>query len=148
MSPIVSVRRRERSHPPALRVARSHDAGRMPARDHAGDASVSHGPTLRIAAGGASAEPAPVLIAGADTRRRAALRAEFGATLTSRTRWVEADEVAEALERAMASRMVILAGDLHDADVESLTRLLARRHPELPIICVDAPAMAGAGGRG
>ena len=147
MSPIVSVRRRERSHPPALRVARSHDASRMPARDHSG-ASASHRPTLRIAAGGEAAETAPVLIAGADAGRRATLRAELGATLTSRTRWIEADEVAEALERAAASRMVILAGDLHDADVESLTRLLARRHPELPVICVDATAMAGAGGRG
>jgi DNA-binding NtrC family response regulator len=106
---------------------------------------------LRIVTG-ESAETAPVLLAGADAGRRAVLRAELGATLPSRTRWVEADAIAETLERATFSRMVILAGDLDDADVESLTRLLGRRHPELPVICVDAPAPApapaAAGGRG
>jgi uncharacterized protein YbjT (DUF2867 family) len=87
-----------------------------------------------------------VLLAGASERIRATLRAELGATLPSRTRWVEADDVAGALEHAAHSRMVILAGDLDDADTESLLRLLGRRHPELPVICVDAPLPAVAGG--
>jgi hypothetical protein len=89
-----------------------------------------------------------VLLAGADERGRAILRAEFSTTLPPRTRWIEADDIASVLERAAYSRMVILAGDLQDADADSLIRLLGRRHPELPVIYVDAPLPVAAGGRG
>jgi hypothetical protein len=146
MNPIVAIRRRERSHRPALRVLGNHGEAPGPEINRP-RASQADGPALRIVAG-ESAETAPVLLAGADARRRAVLRAELGATLPARARWVEADAVAEALECAASSRMVIFAGDLADADVESLTRLLGRRHPELPVICVDAPVLAAAGGRG
>jgi len=91
----------------------------------------------------------PVLIAGADDRRRATLRAELAATLPRRTRFCEADDVAEVLERAPFSRMMVLAGDLHDADAESLMRLLGHRHPRLPVVCVGhepIPVAAGAHG--
>ena len=44
--------------------------------------------------------------------------------------------------------MVILAGDLDDADTESLMHLLGRRHPELPVVCVEEPPPAAAGARG
>lgn len=92
-----------------------------------------------------SPRPAPMLLAGADAQCRAILRAEFGATLPSRTRWVEAGDVAQALERAAHSRMVILAGDLDDADADSLMHMLSRRHPELPVIRVEASREAVAG---
>lgn len=108
-------------------------------------------PELRVVAG-EGAEPerhvARVLLAGGDAHERALLRAEFGATLAPRTRWVETDDVAGTLERAAHSRMVILAGDLEDADAESLLRMLGRRHPELPVISVDASLPAVAGVRG
>lgn len=114
-------------------------------------------PALRLVPGGhrdpdpgerASAIVAPVLLAGANGHGREILRAELGATLAPRTRWVEAVDVASVLEHAASSRMVILAGDLEDADAESLMRLLGRRHPELPVICVHAPLPAAAGGCG
>lgn len=92
--------------------------------------------------------PAPVLLAGADALRRGVLREEFGTTFPPLTKFAEADDVAGVLERAGASRMVILAGELDDADTESLTRLLGRRHPELPVIRIDAPVPALAGGHG
>jgi DNA-binding NtrC family response regulator len=91
---------------------------------------------------------APVLLAGADARRRAILRAELAATLPRRTTFSEAQDIAEVLERAPRSRMVVLAGDLDDADAESLMRLLGARHPQLPVICVEEPMPAVAGGRG
>lgn len=93
-----------------------------------------------------ASQPASVLLAGGDERGRESLRAEFASTLPERTRWVEADDVAEVLERAAHSRMVILAGDLHDADAQASMRLLGHRHPELPVICVDTPPSTLTGG--
>jgi hypothetical protein len=90
----------------------------------------------------------PVLLAGADGRRRAILRAELAETLPRRTRFSEADEVSEVLERAPFSRMVILAGDLDDTDAESLMRLLGQRYPQVPVVCVEEPPLAVAGGHG
>jgi hypothetical protein len=149
MSPIVSARPRAASRGPRLRAL---DPGWRPESPaDAQGASESPRPALRIVPG-EGREPAPrvtpVLLAGADERARENLRREFGATLPLRTRWVEADDVAGVLERAAYSRMVILAGDLEDADTESLMRLLGRRHPELPVIRVEAPLPAVAGGRG
>ena len=101
------------------------------------------------AAGGAPpAGAAAVLLAGADPRRRASLRVELSAKLGARTRFCEAVEVSEVLERAPRSSMVILTGDLDDADGESLVRLLGRRHPRLPVVMVREPSAANAGGRG
>jgi hypothetical protein len=150
MSPSVSARSREGSRRPVLRVLGPSRPGE-PQTDGL-DATDPHRPALRIVPDtghGPAPHLAPVLLAGANAGTRAALRAEFGATLPPRTRWVEANDVAGVLERAAYSRMAILAGDLDDADAESLMRLLGRRHPELPVICVDAPMMpAAAGGRG
>jgi hypothetical protein len=152
MSPIVSPRSREGARRPVLRVL-SHSERRSsePSPMDSPNATEPRRPELRIVSDGgreSAARVAPVLLAGADAGRRAVLRAEFGATLPPRTRWVEADDVAGVLEHAAYSRMVILTGDLDDADALSLMRLLGRRHPELPVIRVDAPIPAAAGGRG
>lgn len=146
MSPIVSPRPRERSGRPVLRVLGGH-AEQSERRTDSFDMPAPTRPTLRIVAS-ESSEAAPVLLAGADAHRRAILRAEFGATLPARTRFSEADDISEVLERAQCSRMVILAGDLEDVDAESLMRLLGRRHPRLPVICVEESMPAVAGGRG
>jgi len=82
----------------------------------------------------------PVLLAAADPDRRAQLRAEIGATLPQPTAFAEADAVCEVLERAPASRLVILAGDLGDGSAESLVRLLGLRHPELPVVSIETLA--------
>jgi hypothetical protein len=152
MSPIVSPRSRGGSRRPALRVLGPDELREPPAGVL--DVSEPRRPELRLLADGgreSASHFAPVLLAGADACGRAILRAELGRTLPPRTRWVEAHDVAEALERAAYSRMVILAGDLDDVDAESLMRMLGRRHPELPVISVDAPlpaTTAAAGGCG
>lgn len=89
-----------------------------------------------------------MLLAGASACRRGALRAEFGATLPRGATFSEAQDISEVLERAPHSRMVILAGDLDDADAESLMRLLGRRHPRLAVISVEEPVPVSAGGVG
>ncbi len=108
----------------------------------------SHRPALRLLKGAAPAEAASVLLVGASGWRREALRSELRATLSPRTVFAEANDIAQVLERARCSRMVILAGDLDDADSDSLLHLLGRRHPQLPVVCVQEPPLAAAGGHG
>ncbi|HYM44813.1 MAG TPA: hypothetical protein VES65_01460 [Solirubrobacteraceae bacterium] len=132
MSPIVSpARPRERSH--RLRLLRGHDEphvdGLVPTE--------LRRPRLRVVDDEPTAAPG-VLLAGADPSRRAALRAELGATLTRRTAFAEADAAFEVLEQAPASRLVVLAGNLDDTSAESMMHLLARRHPQLPVISIEA----------
>lgn len=119
MSSLVSQPRpRERSHRPALRLtgARRSDAPRE---------IVPGEPSLTV------------LVAGADAYRRAILRAELASTLPRMTRFCEAEEVAQVLKHAADSRLVVLAGDLQDAEAESLMRLLGQRHPQLPVVSLD-----------
>jgi hypothetical protein len=164
MSPTASPRRApEREHRPPLRVLGSHGEAYGPsAANAAADAadtlqaraSTPRRPALRLLtqaheeASASAHAGAAVLLVGADARRRAALRVELGRRLPSRTRFAEADDVAEVLEHACSSRMVILAGDLEDADTESLMRLLGQRHPELPVISVEEPLPAALAGNG
>jgi hypothetical protein len=156
MSPIVSPRRpREHSHRPVLSLLGGHGKPRKPQTDcpdvtearRPADVTEARRPALRIVTE-ESHEVTSVLLAGADACRREALRAELSATLPPRTPFSEAEEVSEVLERAPSSGVVILTGDLDDADADSLVRLLGRRHPRLPVISFDAPLPAAAAGRG
>jgi hypothetical protein len=162
MSPIVSPRPRAGSRHGAGAGLRMLDAAKprvspAPSGEANREAAQPRRPALRLVPGGGrdggerASAVAPVLLAGANGRGREILRAELGATLAPRTRWVEAADIAGVLEHAAFSRMVILAGDLEDADADSLMHLLGRRHPELPVIRIDAPlpaAAAAAGGCG
>ncbi len=165
MSPIVSPRRlHERSDRPALHenpdratLHRNSDQPTLSVLSSFDEPDVSpmdgldttepNRPALRIVARD-SHGVTPVLLAGADARSRAVLRAEFSATLAPCTQFSEADEVSELLEHAQSSRMVILAGDLDDADAGSMVRLLGRRHPQLPVISVDTATPVAAGEHG
>jgi hypothetical protein len=147
MSPIVSPRRpHARSHRPALRVLGGYgDSSERQPSDL--DMAEARRPALRVVAEDRD-EAAPVLLAGADPCRRAVLRIELSATLPPCTEFTEATDVSSVLERAPLSRMVVLAGDLCDTDAGSLMRLLGRRHPQLPVVSVEANMPAAAGGRG
>lgn len=83
------------------------------------------------------ARRADVLLAGASEDRRRKLMSDLSRTLTPRTRFREASVAWEVLQQAPTSRMVVLTGDLDDISAESLTRLLARRHPLLPVLTLD-----------
>jgi hypothetical protein len=77
-----------------------------------------------------------VLVAGADAATRAHMLAELHSVLPEGTLFVEASETWEVVARAAGSRMVVIAGDLGEASSSSLLRLLARRHPALPVLAV------------
>jgi hypothetical protein len=148
MTPIVTDQPHRQPRRPMLRVLDRAERQQAPSVEEYVDRTEPRRAELQLIADGGrepSPRPAPMLLAGADARCRAILRAEFGATLPPRTRWVEADDIAQTLQRAAHSRMVILAGDLDDADADSLVHMLSRRHPELPVIRVDASREAVAG---
>ena len=90
-------------------------------------------PALRVLAA-----PNRVLVAGADARRRATLRAELAQTMPASTVFDEAHAVCEVLGRAPTSRMAVLAGDLDDAPAATVMQMLAHRHPELPVLVVGS----------
>ncbi len=62
--------------------------------------------------------------------------------LPAGTAFGEAGETWEVLASATDSRMVVLIDDLRDISVESLARLLGRRHPTLPILVVGEQTRA------
>lgn len=87
---------------------------------------------------------APVLVAGRDATRRAAMIEEFERTMAPGTKFVHASAFWEVLVLAGQSRMVILSGDLDEVPTDSLMRMLGHRYPALPVVALDAPAQAPA----
>jgi hypothetical protein len=84
-----------------------------------------------------------LLVAGADAVRRTALLGDLIDTMPDGTRFEEASTLSEVLERAHASRIVVLSGGLEDASPQSLMRVLGQRHPTLPIINMDPAGLDG-----
>jgi len=142
MSPIVSPARSHESFPrPRLRLLRGNGEPRpegLPTSD-------GGRPELHALGGERASAPA-VLLAGADAASRLRLRGELSGAVSRQTIFVEANTAAEVLERAVASRLVMLAGDLEDLGVEAMIRLLAQHHPRLSVMRLDTslPAVAGA----
>jgi hypothetical protein len=136
---VASARARERPHAPTLRLLRSQgDVHAEPLREEEASRPIAGRPALRVLH-----DPSHVLVAGTDSARRAVLVDELAQTMPQSTLFEEASAVWEVLEHAPASRAVILSGDLDDASVESLVRLLSHRYPRLPVVSIDAPAPHG-----
>ncbi len=85
---------------------------------------------------------APVLIAGCDADRRAAMIEELKSTMAPGTKFVHASAFWEVLVLAGQSCMVILSGALDEMPTDSLMRMLGHRYPALPVVALDAPAHA------
>jgi hypothetical protein len=120
------------SRAPALMLAQCEDDGPITLSDRRDAHTSRDRPALRLVENGS-----PILIAGSDTPRRAALLADLSETLPEGTVFEELSTLGEVLERAPSSRMVILNGGLEDVSARSLMRILAQRHPRLPVISVD-----------
>jgi hypothetical protein len=82
----------------------------------------------------------PVLLAGGDVESRAAVLRDLAPTMPPNTRFEQAGAIWEVLVRAPECSMVILSGELEEIPAESLLRMLVHRHPEVPVVCLDAPA--------
>lgn len=81
---------------------------------------------------------ARVVVADGDAPRRAALLDELTQKLPERTRFLEASSVAQALELARDSRMVVIGGAVQGASASSLAQRLARRHPDVRVVDLTA----------
>lgn len=88
---------------------------------------------------GIAGKAARVLVADGDGSRRAALLDELTQRMPARTSFVEAATVAQALELARDSRMVVIGGDVHGASAGALARLLAHRCPDVRVHDLTAP---------
>ncbi len=80
-----------------------------------------------------------MLIVGRDRVRRVAVLEDLTQSMPSGTRFEEAWAFWQVLARAPESRMVIVSGELDDVPAGSLMHTLGQRHPDLPIVSVDAP---------
>jgi DNA-binding NtrC family response regulator len=95
--------------------------------------------SLRLLPARPGAEASPVLLAGADSVQRTAVRHELASTLPGGTCFEEASAFWEVLARSPECRMVIFSGDLEDGAAESYMQTLKQRHPELPAVSLKIP---------
>jgi hypothetical protein len=95
-------------------------------------------PQLRLLSDPAPAEK-PILLAGGDRYAREAVRHDLAKTMPPSTAFEQAGAIWEVLVRASEVSMVILSGELDDTPAESLMEMLAHRHPDLPVVSLDAP---------
>ena len=81
-----------------------------------------------------------ILIVARGAHERTQVRSELAGVLAPETRFAEAGNVWEVLQQAPHCGVVMLAGALPDVSARTLTELLGRRHPWLPIVVLDTPA--------
>ena len=117
----------------------------LPKAEHAhaaAETAPAQGRFTRAATDNATpAEPA-VLIAGRDAARRAQVRSELAELMPGGTRFEELGTFWELLAHAPSSRMVILSGELDELSTEALLHALGHRHPDLPVVSLEATAHA------
>jgi hypothetical protein len=112
------------------------------ARRDGGERPAGERPALHLVEG-ATHDGRPVLVAGADPGSRDAVLADLTDSMAPGTTFAEARAFWEVLVQAPSSSMVVLSGELDDLPTESLMRMLARRHPGLPVVSIDAPLPSG-----
>jgi hypothetical protein len=119
----------QRERAPLRLLRGSKDAAAGPSSQRGGSR-----PTLRLIE-----DRSRILVAGADATRRAEILQGLAATLPPDTPFQEAGAVAEILEQAPRSGVVMLAGEIDDISADSLMELLGHRHPRLPVISLRDP---------
>ncbi len=80
-----------------------------------------------------------ILIVARGAEERALVRKELKSALAPDSTFAEAGNVWEVLQQAPQCGVVMLAGALPDVSARTLTELLGRRHPWLPIVVLDPP---------
>jgi hypothetical protein len=71
---------------------------------------------------------------------RAEVLRDLSETMPAGTRFEELGTFWEVLARAPTSRVVILSGELDEVPAESLLHTLGHRHPDLPVVSLEASA--------
>jgi hypothetical protein len=125
----------EWSGAPRLRLLPKAERTRKSVVREPAPAHLEQGPAI-----GAEPSQAPVLIAGQDAATRARVRSELSELMPAGTRFEELGTFWELLFHAPSSRLVILSGDVDELPAESMLRTLAHRHPDLPVVSLEASA--------
>jgi hypothetical protein len=143
----IASRAREQFHGPRLQLvpinrhcSAAFSTHRASAPDEPSRALGDAAPALRPVQATQRAGASHVLVAGRDAAQRAVVLDELTQTMAPGTVFEEAAAIYQVLERAPASRLVVLSGDLDDFPAESLMQALAHRHPGLPVVSLDASA--------
>jgi hypothetical protein len=102
-----------------------------PGRAHERSADADALPSRR------SSSERPVLVAGSDAHRRAAVIDELAETLPHGTSFREAAAPWEVLAHARESRLVVIAGGFDELQREALLHTVANRHPGLPVVSLE-----------
>jgi hypothetical protein len=121
---------------PALGLERREGDGPITLRDRRRGRSRREAPALRLV----ESRP-PILVVGVGTPHRDALVADLTETLPPGTRFEELSTLGDMLERAPSSRMVIVDGGFEGISASGVMRILAQRHPQLPVIRLDGPGI-------
>jgi DNA-binding NtrC family response regulator len=80
-----------------------------------------------------------ILIVARGAQERELVRKELTSALAPDSSFAEAGNVWEVLQQAPRCGVVMLAGALPDVSLRTLSELLGRRHPWLPIVVLDPP---------
>jgi hypothetical protein len=125
---------------PRLRLLPSHDCA-VVGEDRNDSPTVADRRALRLVPDAPTSDINQVLVAGRDSAQRATVLEELSESLPEDTTFEQASAFWEVLVRAPSSRMVVLSGELDDVPTASLMRMLGHRHPGLPVVSLDVPAL-------
>jgi hypothetical protein len=140
----IAFRARERSHAPKLQLVPMRRGAPVALRPQEAPAPSGRSPVFRLVENPTWVDARRILVAGHDAAARSAVLDELSRTMPPDTVFEEAGAFSEVLQRASASRMVVLSGDLDDVPAESLMHQLAHRHPSLAVVSLSAPALIDA----
>jgi hypothetical protein len=84
----------------------------------------------------------PVLLAGGDQSARTSVLGDLAKSMPPSTSFEQASAIWEVLARAPQSKMVILSGSLEDKTAAAVMQMLAHRHPDVPVVCLDPAEQA------
>jgi hypothetical protein len=129
---------------PKLRLLSGTDDAPLAARSDQADRAPECPTGLPLLQDPLPDEASRVLIAGRDPAKRADVLGSLAGVMPQRTLFEEAGTFWEVLARAPTIRMVIISGELDGVPAESVLHKLGHRHPQLPVVSLDAPALATA----
>jgi hypothetical protein len=137
----IALRTSHFSHAPKLRLVPKKVPATATDRDEQAAARVAtFPPDSPVWHEASSDDDSPVLVAGWDRGARAEVLDGLAAIMPAGTLFQEVGTFWEVLVRAPLVRMVVISGELDGIPTESLMHMLSHRHPELPVVSLDALA--------
>jgi hypothetical protein len=123
---------------PRLRLLpKGGSLGARRSREHRSALRLLGAPSAPVAS---ASQGQPILLAGGEQSARASVLKDLAGAMPPSTSFEQASAIWEVLERAPQSKLVILSGALEGIPAQALMEMLGHRHPEVPVVCIDAHA--------